>query len=90
MKCKYTAWIAMALVIIGALNWGLWGLFQFDVVAWLFNGTTSAMSRIIYTLIGIAGLLSLKRLCCCKQKCSCGCSCCDKHDKHMGGGCCGK
>ncbi|MBM3198799.1 MAG: DUF378 domain-containing protein [Chlamydiae bacterium] len=85
MKCKYTAWVAMMLTVIGALNWGLWGFFQFDLVAWLFHGNTSAMSRVVYAIIGIAGLMSIKRLCCCKSKCSCGCSCCK--DKTS---CCGK
>ena len=83
MKCKYTAWVAMALTVIGALNWGLWGFFQFDLVASLFHGNTSAMSRVVYAIIGIAGLMSLKCLCRCKSKCSCGCSCC----KDKTGGC---
>lgn len=48
--------IALILVIIGALNWGSVGLFSFDCVAFLFGGQTGAVSRIIYTLVGIAGL----------------------------------
>ena len=48
--------IALILVIIGALNWGGVGLFSFDCVAFLFGGQTGAVSRIIYTLVGIAGL----------------------------------
>ena len=48
--------IALVLVIIGALNWGGVGLFSFDCVAFLFGGQTGAVSRIIYTLVGIAGL----------------------------------
>ena len=48
--------IALALVIIGGLNWGLIGLFQFDLVAWLFGGQSGIMSRIIYTLVGLAGI----------------------------------
>jgi len=47
--------IAMILVIIGALNWGLIGLFKFNLVECLF-GNMSALSRIIYTLVGISGL----------------------------------
>ena len=61
--------IALALTIIGALNWGLWGFFQFDLVAFLFDGSTSLVSRIIYSIIGIAGLWSLRsfsKKCCCK------------------------
>ena len=48
--------IALALVIIGALNWGLVGLFQFDLVAWIFGGADMLISRIIYTVIAICGL----------------------------------
>lgn len=48
--------IALILVVIGALNWGSVGLFSFDYVAFLFGGQTGAVSRIIYTLVGIAGL----------------------------------
>lgn len=50
--------VALILVIIGALNWGLIGLFQFDLVASLF-GEASTISRIIYSLVGIAGLYSI-------------------------------
>jgi uncharacterized membrane protein YuzA (DUF378 family) len=48
-------WIALVLVIIGALNWGLVGLFQFDLVAALFGGQGAPLSRIVYSLVGIAG-----------------------------------
>lgn len=48
--------IALILSIIGSLNWGLVGIFQFDLVAWLFGGQGSVVSRIIYTLVGLAGL----------------------------------
>lgn len=51
--------LALILVIIGALNWGLIGLFQFDLVASLFGGQESVLSRIIYSLVGIAGLYSI-------------------------------
>ena len=51
--------IALVLVIIGALNWGLIGFFRFDLVASIFGGQTSAMSRIVYALVGIAGLISI-------------------------------
>lgn len=47
---------ALTLVIIGAINWLLIGLFQFDLVAAIFGGQTSAFSRIIYSLVGLAGL----------------------------------
>lgn len=48
--------LALILSIIGSLNWGLVGIFQFDVVAWLFGGQGSLFSRIVYTIIGLAGL----------------------------------
>lgn len=51
--------IALLLVIIGALNWGLIGLFEFDLVAEIFGGQDEIGSRIVYSLVGIAGLVSL-------------------------------
>ena len=48
--------IALILVIIGALNWGSIGLFRFDIVAWLFGGQTATVSRVVYTLVGLAAL----------------------------------
>lgn len=50
--------IVLALVIIGAVNWGCIGLFGLDLVGTLFGGTTSAISRIIFTIVGIAGIWS--------------------------------
>ena len=50
---------ALVLVIIGAINWGLVGFFNFDLVATLFGGMQSAVSRIIYALIGISGLWTI-------------------------------
>ena len=46
-------------VIIGAINWGLIGFFQFDLVGALFGGQSSIVSRIIFALVGISGLYSL-------------------------------
>ena len=56
MKVLY--YIALTLVIIGAINWLLIGLFNFDLVATIF-WAMSVMSRIIYVLVGIAGLISI-------------------------------
>ena len=56
---KVIDYIALVLVIIGAINWGLIGLFGFDLVATLF-GTMSVISRIVYTLVGIAGLWCIR------------------------------
>ena len=47
---------ALALVVIGAINWGLIGLFGFDLVGALFGGQLSILSRIIFTIVGLAGL----------------------------------
>lgn len=48
--------IALILSVIGALNWGSIGLFQFDVVAWICGGQASLLSRIIYAVVGLAGI----------------------------------
>ena len=48
--------IALILSIIGSLNWGLVGIFRFDLVAWLFGGQTATVSRIVYALVGLAGI----------------------------------
>ncbi len=53
MKTAY--WIALVLVVVGAVNWGLVGLFQFDLVAALF-GPASVLSRLVYSLVGLAGV----------------------------------
>ena len=53
---KFMDRVALALVIIGALNWGAVGLFRFDCVAALFGGQAASISRIIYALVGLAGL----------------------------------
>lgn len=54
--------ISLVLVIIGALNWGSIGLFQFDLVAWIFGGQDSILSRIIYTLVALAGVWCISLL----------------------------
>lgn len=48
--------LALILSIIGSINWGLVGIFRFDLVAWLFGGQTATLSRIVYALVGLAGL----------------------------------
>ena len=48
--------LALILSIIGSINWGLVGIFRFDLVAWIFGGQTAVVSRIIYTIVGLAGL----------------------------------
>ena len=54
--------IATTLVIIGAINWGLIGLFDFNLVALLFGGAESVLTKIIYILVGISGILCIKNL----------------------------
>ena len=46
----------LVLAVVGAVNWGLWGLFQFDLVAALFDGQTGTISRAVYSAVGLAGL----------------------------------
>jgi uncharacterized membrane protein YuzA (DUF378 family) len=48
--------IALLLTIIGGINWGLIGIFQFDLVAWIFGGQGAIISRIIYTVIALAAI----------------------------------
>lgn len=54
--------IALILCIIGGLNWGLLGLFQFDLVAWLFGGQAEILSRIIYSIIGVSAVWCISLL----------------------------
>ncbi len=54
--------IALVLMIIGAVNWGLIGFFEFDLVASIFGGQTTVISRIIYGVVGLAGLYSISLL----------------------------
>ena len=61
--------IAMILVIVGGLNWGLVGIFNFDLIAAIF-GAMSTLSRIIYTLVGLAAIYIaiISKSICCKDK----------------------
>ena len=54
--------LSLLLVIIGAINWGLVGLFQFDLIAFLFGGQAAMISRVLYTIVGAAGLWSISML----------------------------
>ena len=55
MKMTALTWIALILVVIGAINWGLIGFFEFDLVSAIFGDMTTA-SRIIYDLVGLSGI----------------------------------
>lgn len=48
--------LALVLSVVGCVNWGLVGIFQFDLVAWLFGGAGTLLSRVVYTLVFLAGL----------------------------------
>ena len=54
--------IALALTIIGGINWGLVGIFKFDLVAWICGGQTSVVARIIFVLVGISALWCIGQL----------------------------
>ena len=54
--------LALVLAVIGGLNWGLVGLFSFDLVAWICGGATAIFARIIYTVIALAGIWSISML----------------------------
>ena len=51
--------LTLVLLIVGGLNWGLWGLLEFDLVAAVFGGNTSMLSKVVYTLVGVSGVLQL-------------------------------
>lgn len=54
--------IALILLIIGGVNWGSIGLFRFDIVAWIFGGQGSVLSRIVYTIVGLCALWCISLL----------------------------
>ena len=54
--------ISLILTIIGAINWGLVGIFKFDLVAYIFGGQTATVSRVIYTLVGLAAIWCISLL----------------------------
>ena len=54
--------ISLIIVVIGAINWGAIGIFQFDIVAWIFGGQDAIISRIIYTLVALAGIWCISLL----------------------------
>lgn len=77
---KAVRFIAMLLVIIGAINWGLFGLFQYDFVADIFGGPDTALARLVYVLVGISGIYGISFLCN-KHLCCGGCCKSDDHNK---------
>jgi len=59
MRARSIDWFCLTLVIIGAVNWGLIGFFQYDLVAGIFGGMSAVLSRLIYVIVGAAGLYCL-------------------------------
>ena len=59
MENRFLNGLCLTLIVIGAINWGLVGFFQFDLVAAIFGGMSSWVSRVIYALIGLSGLYAL-------------------------------
>ncbi|MEG0547077.1 MAG: DUF378 domain-containing protein [Oscillospiraceae bacterium] len=54
--------IALVLLVIGGLNWGSIGLFQFDIVGWLFGGQAAIISRIIYSIVALSAVWCISLL----------------------------
>jgi len=59
MRIRPIDWFCLTLVIVGAINWGLIGFFQYDLVAAVFGGMQGALSRLIYVLVGASGIYCL-------------------------------
>jgi uncharacterized membrane protein YuzA (DUF378 family) len=81
---KVVRFLAMVLMVIGALNWGSVGLFEYNFVGVILGGDLSGVARFVYILVGLAGLLGIGGLCrCCSKSCSCDSNCnCSKHKGH--------
>ena len=56
---KFLSYTCLTLVVIGAINWGMIGFFQFDIIAGIFGNMSSVISRIIYSVVGLSGLYCL-------------------------------
>ena len=81
---KFVNFFVKFVVVVGAINWGLWGFFQFDLVAFFIGSNATGLARFVYSIIGICGLLSLRCLC----KCPCSCHKNNMNNNGQGGGCC--
>lgn len=66
---KFLNVLSLLLILVGALNWGLWGFFQFDFVAWFAHGNTTWLARFVYAVIGLAGVWGLGFLGKCRALC---------------------
>lgn len=54
---KALNYLTLILLIVGGLNWGLWGLFEFDLVAAIFGGATTLLAKVVYILVGISAVV---------------------------------
>jgi uncharacterized membrane protein YuzA (DUF378 family) len=54
---KALNYLTLVLLIVGGLNWGLWGLFEFDLVATIFGGNTAILAKVVYTLVGVSAVV---------------------------------
>lgn len=79
MRCL--RFIIMLLIVIGALNWGLVGFFDYNLVADIFGGEGSLAARVVFAIVGLAGLWGISFLCCKACRCKGSCSCCGKEGK---------
>lgn len=71
---RFFKYVALLIVVIGALNMGVWGLFQFDIIAWLCEGNSTMAARLVDIAIGLAGIYLIFNLC--NKKCkNCGNNC---------------
>ena len=78
---KGIRFIVLLLMVIGSLNWGLVGFFSYDLISDIFGGMAMTGARVIFALVGLAGLYGIGLLCrCCGCGCKCGpgCNCCKK------------
>lgn len=70
MKLNGLSWVALILTVVGGLNWGLVGIFSFDLVKWLFTDTLKIefLARIVYILVAVAAIYLLAVCCGCCSK----------------------
>jgi len=70
--------IVLLLILIGAINWGLWGVFQYDIIQDIFGSDRSSFAKIAYILVGLAGIYGISFL---FSKGTCGYGSCEKENK---------
>ena len=80
---KVVKFIVVLLMVIGSLNWGLVGFFQYDLISDIFGGMSTGAARTVFALVGVAGLYGIAFLCRCCKCCKCGpsCGCGSKKDQ---------